>query len=139
MKPAFVVDSSVALAWCFHEEATPATIALFHRMADDIALVPSWWFLELSNVLVLGEKKRRITPAEITEFIEIVDRFNLEIDNEGPGRAFTHLLPSCRTYNLTSYDALYLDLAIRRQLPLATLDKDLRTAAKKLGVKLLGI
>ena len=59
-------------------------------------------------------------------------------DDEGPERAFTQLLPLCRTHQLTSYDALYLELALRRHLPLATLDESLRRAAKKLGIKLLG-
>ncbi|MEX0978014.1 MAG: type II toxin-antitoxin system VapC family toxin, partial [Pirellulales bacterium] len=63
---------------------------------------------------------------------------DLEIDREADDRAFEHLLPICRTHHLTSYDAVYLDLALRRQLPLATLDEPLRKAAKKLGVKLLG-
>jgi predicted nucleic acid-binding protein len=60
------------------------------------------------------------------------------VDSEAPQRAFSHLLPLCRTHKLTSYDAIYLELAVRRRLPLATLDVALRKAAKKLGVKLLG-
>jgi len=138
LKPSFVVDSSVALAWCFRDEATPATRALLQRMGGETALVPAWWFLELTNVIALAERKRRITLEKVAEFIALIQGFDLEIDEEGARRAFTHLLPFCRTYQLTSYDALYLDLALRRQVPLATLDEPLRKAAEKLGVKLLG-
>jgi predicted nucleic acid-binding protein len=138
LKASFVVDSSVALAWCFLDEATPATMVLLQRMGGETALVPAWWFLELTNVLALAERKRRITSAKVAEFIALIGGFDLEIDEEGPGRAFTHLLPLCRAHQLTSYDALYLDLALRRQIPLATLDEPLRKAAEKLGAKLLG-
>lgn len=139
MKPSFVVDSSVALSWCFQDEATPATRALLQRLGDEAALVPAWWFIELTNVLALSERKRRVAPARVAEFIALIESFDLDIDDQGPGRAFTHLLHLCRSHHLTSYDALYLDLAMRRQLPLATLDDQLRSAGKKLGVKLLGI
>lgn len=138
MNPSFVMDSSVALSWCFLDEATPATRKLLARMGDEAALVPGWWFVELTNVLALAEQKGRITSAQVAEFISLIESFNLEIDSEAPQRSFTDLLPLCRTHKLTSYDAMYLDLAVRRQLPLATLDEPLRTAASKLAVKLLG-
>jgi predicted nucleic acid-binding protein len=108
-------------------------------MGGETALVPRWWFLELTNVLALAERKRRITSAKVAEFIALIEGFDLEIDEEGSLRAFTHLLPLCRAHQLTSYDALYLDLALRRQIPLATLDEPLRKAAEKLGAKLLGV
>jgi predicted nucleic acid-binding protein len=138
MTASFVVDSSVALAWCFADEATPATRRLYERMKDESAAVPGLWFIEITNVLAISERKGRITSVKVNEFISLIDRFKLEIDTEAPERAFTHILPLCRAHQLTSYDAVYLDLAVRRQLPLATLDEPLRKAAKKLGVKLLG-
>ena len=72
------------------------------------------------------------------EFISLIESLNIEVDNTGAERAFDSLLPLCRTHQLTSYDALYLELALRRQLPLATLDEPLRQAASALGVSLLG-
>lgn len=138
MTPGFVVDCSVALAWCFLDEATPATQNLFDRMGSESAAVPGWWFVELTNVLVVSERRGRIKPDKTAEFIALVEGFNLEVDDDGPGRAFTHLLPLCRAHELTSYDAVYLELAVRRGLPLATLDEPLRKAAKKLGVAVLG-
>lgn len=137
MNPAFVVDSSVALAWCFEDEATAATRQLLNRMANEAAAVPAWWYIEISNVLALAERKGRITPVKVAEFIALIASLDLEIDVEAPSRAFTHLLPLCRTYHLTSYDAIYLDLAVRRRLPIATLDEPLRKAAKKIGIKVL--
>jgi predicted nucleic acid-binding protein len=138
MSAAFVVDSSVALTWLFKDEATSHTAELLGRLDDETALVPSWWFLELVNVMALAERNRRITPPESAIFIGELLKLDIEVDVEGGERAFSQLLPLCRTHQITSYDAIYLDLAVRRRLPLATLDEQLRKAAKKLGVKLLG-
>ena len=138
MSAAFVVDCSIAIAWLFHDEATLKTAALLKRLATETALVPAWWFIEIANVLAMAERKGRITARQSDAFIADLSKLGIERDNEAPDRAFTHLLALCRTHRLTSYDAIYLDLAIRRSLPLATLDGDLRKAAKKLGVALLG-
>ncbi len=135
---AFVVDSSIAMAWLFHDEATPKTTALLNRLATETAVVPAWWSIEIANVLAMAERKRRITSAQSDAFIADLSKLAIERDDEAPDRAFTHLLALCRTHRLTSYDAIYLDLAIRRSLPLATLDGDLRRTARKLGVSLLG-
>jgi len=134
----FIVDCSIAMAWLFHDEATPKTTALLNRLATETALVPAWWFLEITNVLATAERKGRITPKQSDAFIADLSKLGVERDNEAPDRAFTHLLGLCRAHRLTSYDAIYLDLAVRRSLPLATLDGDLRRAAKTLGVALLG-
>ena len=86
----------------------------------------------------MAERRGRITPAQSDAFIADLSKLGIERDDEAPDRAFTKLLPLCRAHRLTSYDAIYLELAIRRSLPLATLDDDLRKIAKKLGVGLLG-
>lgn len=138
MSAAFVVDCSIAMAWLFHDEATPKTTALLNRLATETALVPAWWFIEITNVLAMAERKGRITSRESDAFIADLSKLGIERDNEAPDRAFTHLFALCRTHRLTSYDAIYLDLAARRSLPLATLDEDLRKAAMKLGMTLLG-
>jgi predicted nucleic acid-binding protein len=138
MSPAFVIDCSIAMAWLFHDEATPKTTDLLNRLATETALVPAWWFIEITNVLAMAERNGRITPTQSDAFIADLSKIGIEQDGEAPDRAFTHLLPLCRTHRLTSYEAIYLDLAIRRSLPLATLDDDLRKTAKKLGVGLLG-
>ena len=139
MSAAFIVDCSVAMAWLFADEATPGTAGLLDRLAGETALVPSWWFVEVTNVIAMAERKRRISPAQSAAFLGDLSRLDIESDGEAPTRAFAHLLPLCRAHQLTSYDAIYLDLAVRRDLPLATLDSALRKAAGKLGVKLLGL
>lgn len=139
MSAAFVVDCSIAMTWLFKDEATPKTAELLNRLATEAALVPAWWFIEVTNVLALAERKGRITAAQSSAFISDLGKLDFDQDDQAPGRAFAHLLPLCRTHQLTSYDAIYLDLASRRNLPLATLDVDLRKAAKKLGIKLLGL
>ena len=138
MSAAFVVDCSIAMAWLFNDEATPKTAALLNRLTTETALVPAWWFIEVTNVLAMAERKGRITPAQSDAFVADIDKLGIERDDEAPDRAFTHILALCRTHRLTSYDAIYLDLAVRCNLPLATLDVDLRKTAKKLGVHLLG-
>jgi predicted nucleic acid-binding protein len=134
---AFVLDCSIAMAWLFRDKATPKTTALLNRLVTETALVPSWWFIEITNVLALAERKGRITPAQSDAFVANLGKLGIERDDEAPDRAFTHLLALCRTHELTSYDAIYLDLAVRRSLPLATLDQDLRRTAEKLGLRLL--
>jgi len=138
MSAALVVDCSMAMAWLFHDEATPKTTALLNRLAVDTALVPAWWFIEITNVLAMAQRKGRVTPTQSDAFIADLSKLGIERDDDAPDRAFTHLLPLCRAYRLTSYDAIYFELAIRRSLPLATLDDDLRKTAKKLGVGHLG-
>ena len=136
-KPSFVIDCSVVMAWCFADESSAASHALLDRMADETAAVPSWLFLEVCNVLALAENKGRITPAQSGEFMALLETLSWQLDQAVASRAFTHLLPLCRAHGLTSYDAVYLDLAMRLHLPLATNDATLRNAAQKVRVKLL--
>jgi predicted nucleic acid-binding protein len=138
MTPTYVVDASLAMAWCFLDEATAVTRSLYEELSETTLVVPAWWYIELTNVLYIAEKNRRIPPDRVAEFIAFVGGLEIEVDGEAPARAFQYLLPLCRAHQLTSYDAMYLDLAGRRKLPLATLDEPLRKAAKKIGVKLLG-
>jgi predicted nucleic acid-binding protein len=138
MSAAFVLDCSLAMTWLFTEEATKETAKLLDRAAAETALVPAFWFLEVANVIVAAERMKRVTLGKSGDFMFQLSRLDIEIEAESPDRAFDHLVPLCRIHSLTSYDAVYLDLALRRRLPLATLDQQLRKAAKKLGVKLLG-
>lgn len=137
MKPAFVLDASIAMAWCFVDEATPATDQLLERMRVEAACVPGWWYLEVTNVLVLAERRRRILADQVAAFVDLIGNFELHVDEVSASSAFTRLLPICRKHNLTCYDAVYLELAWRRQLPLATRDDELRRAARSEGIELL--
>ncbi len=134
----FVIDASVALAWCFADEETDFTRELLLSLRNAApATVPSWWFVELANVLAVSERKGRVTPGQISQFIETIQSLDLDIDEESASRAFDCLLPLCRAHRLSCYDAMYLDLALRKRLPLATLDAALAKAARTLGIKIL--
>ena len=86
----------------------------------------------------MAEKRNQITSADSSMFLELLGDLKLEIDFEFSARAFSHLLPLCRRHRLTSYDAVYLDMGVRRGLPLASLDRDLCQAAVTLGIEVLG-
>lgn len=137
MTAGFVIDCSVAMAWLFQDEATPRTSALLKRLAIETAIVPGWWFIEVANVLAMAERKGRISATQSDAFARDISALRIERDDGAPDRAFHQILALCRSHRLTSYDAIYLDLALRSSLPLATLDEDLRKAAKKLQVDVL--
>lgn len=133
----FVIDASVALAWCFDDEATAATQALLDRFAHEQAEVPSLWHLELANALVLSERKRRITSARTSEFVALITALPIVVDQETSSRALVAVLDLARSERLSAYDASYLELAMRRGVPLATKDSDLAKAAGRVGTILL--
>ena len=137
MRPSVVLDCSVAMAWCFTDQATPQTGALLDRMISELAVVPSLWFLEVGNVLIMAEKRGRISPEDSERFMRLMASLDLRVDSETPGRVFSHLVPLCRAFSLTTHDAVYLDVAQRQGLPLATLDQSLQRAAIVAGVDLV--
>jgi predicted nucleic acid-binding protein len=131
----FVLDCSVAVAWCIDDEAAPATDALLDRARDEGAWVPGLWPLELANVLLQGVRRGRLSANEATARLEILRTLPIQIDEETAGRAWRETLALARTENLTAYGAAYLELALRRGLPLATKDAALRAAALRSGVE----
>ena len=132
-----VIDSSIALTWCFEDEATPETDALFERVRDEGAVVPSLWHLELGNVLVQAEKRGRISAKDIAARLDLIADLPISVDQETTIRAWRETLSIARSEHLTVYDATYLELAARRRLPLLTLDGDLAVAAIRQGVIVL--
>jgi predicted nucleic acid-binding protein len=133
---AFVLDGSVTMVWGFEDEANTYAEAILSRMPGLQAHVPSLWPLEVANALLVGERRQRITPADATRFLAILDAFPIAIDDETAIRAWPDTLHLARAHNLSSYDASYLELAIRLGLPLATLDDKLKAAAQAVGVAL---
>lgn len=129
-----VVDSSIALTWCFEDEASPQTDELFERIRDDGALVPGLWHLELGNVLLQAERRGRITLAEVAMRLALIADLPISVDQETTPRAWREILFLARAEGLTEYDATYLELAERCGLPLMTKDNALADAAKRLGV-----
>jgi predicted nucleic acid-binding protein len=133
----FVLDASVAVAWCFEDESTPAAWELLDRLRTAPGHVPALWALEIGNILLGAEKRRRITQARTVEFLSILGELDVRVDPDLPGRAFRDVLPLARERRLTTYDATYLELAMRLGLPLATKDKALARAAMALRIKTL--
>lgn len=135
----FVVDSSVALTWCFEDEATQATDALLFRLTRDGAHAPSLWPLEVLNVLAMAQRRGRIAPEARQERLALLHSLPITLDAGTAEQAWTMTNLLADRHALTLYDAAYLELAQRLDLPLATLDADLRRAAKALDVPLLGM
>lgn len=132
-----VLDSSLTMAWCFADEQTEQTQALLARLGTEGGVVPSLWPLEVSNVLLVGERRGRVTPAQSAQFVATLRALPIMVDEETSRRAWDQILTLARQHRLSVYDAAYLELALRRGLPLATLDGDLQVAARSLGVVLL--
>ena len=135
----FVVDSSIALTWCFEDEATQAADALLVKLTHDGAHAPSLWALEVLNVLMIAQRCGRITLKERQDRIALLHALPITLDTETAEQAWTITNLLAERHGLTLYDAAYLELAQRLNLPLATLDTDLRTAANAMGVPVLGI
>lgn len=133
----FVLDASVTMAWCFEDEATPETWALLDRLAVEGAFVPGLWALEVGNILTQAERRNRTTAARIRQFVEQLDTLPIRVDDETTSRALGEILALARAEKLTTYDASYLELAMRRGLPLATRDNELHGSANRNGVELL--
>jgi len=136
---AFVLDASVALAWCFVDEATPASDALLDRLADEEAVAPALWRLEVANALAMAERRGRLNVAGLSRSVNLLQQLAIAIDPEGSDRAFRDILDLARSERLTAYDAAYLELALRLGLPLASKHTRLRKAAAGLGLALLGV
>jgi predicted nucleic acid-binding protein len=131
----FVVDASVTLAWCFEDEATPHTEAILDLLIEDTAIVPALWELEVSNVLLLGERRRRLSEAQSARFVALLGQLPIHVDSATVEMGA--VLAAGRRHELTAYDAAYLVLAEREGVALATTDARLSSAAKGAGVDVI--
>ncbi len=132
---AFVVDASMTMAWCFEDEASPRSEAVLDRLHGESAIVPSIWPLEVANVLVVGQRRGRLTFAQSARFVEALDRLPIEVEVRTP--SLGDVVHSGIAHDLSAYDATYLLTAARLGLPLATLDRRLTEAARAAGVSVL--
>jgi predicted nucleic acid-binding protein len=133
----FVVDNSVVMSWCFQDEISPYADFILDRLEEANAFVPSIWPLEVGNVLRIAERHHRLSEADSARFLALLSELPIVIEQEEPERMFKEILALARKHSLSSYDASYLDLAMRKGLNLATLDKDLVAAAKRSRVPLV--
>ena len=137
---AFVLDASVTMAWLLGD-AKPADRGYAETVLDALrsphvqARVPMTWGLEIGNVIARAEAKGLIAEAQSEAFLEMLAGTAVHADDATFGHALTDTLHLARRYGLSSYDASYLELALRAGLPIATLDADLAKAARKAGVK----
>ena len=107
---AFVLDWSIAAAWLFENEATTQTDDLLKQLRNGSAFVPNLWHLELGNILIQAERRKRITSAQISTRLELISRLPIETDTETDSRTFREILILARTETLTTYNAAYLEL-----------------------------
>jgi predicted nucleic acid-binding protein len=131
-----VIDASVALAWCFPDEASDYADGALLALEDRTAMVPAIWSLEIANALLVGERRKRIRQPEVRRFVELLRGLSIVEDGQPFADAVSNILPLAREYDLSAYDAAYLDVAVRRGAPLATLDAALQKAARAAGVKI---
>lgn len=130
----FVLDASVAACWAHHDEQDDRADAAFARLEKERAIAPVHWWFEVRNVLLIGERRARVTGEHVAHFLARLDKFPIDIAGLPDGVA---VLDLARRHRLTFYDAAYLELAKRERFPLATLDRALAAAAQAEGVALV--
>ena len=131
----FVLDCSVTMTWCFNDEATEKTLSLLESLADNrTAYTPGIWTLEVANVLLVAERKKRIRVSDSNRFLSLLKSLPVETESSISLSNIDHITSIGRNYQLSSYDSAYLELAWRKEIPLATLDSKLESAAKRLNI-----
>ena len=137
MSVGFVVDASVGFAWVHQDQATAETDHLLNEIAAGAAVsVPALWFLEMANILLAAQRRQRLTTPQRKAALEKLSALHFLVDEEGSRHAFGKTSGLAEKYGLTIYDATYLELALRRSLPLASRDEALNKAAKQCGLKI---
>lgn len=129
----FVVDNSVVMSWCFKDETSNYASIVLNTLTEAVAVVPSIWPLEVVNVLLVAERQKRLSESDSVRFITLLSQLPILVEYERP-EMMKELLALARANHLSSYDASYLDLAIRNGFPIATLDNRLIEAARKIDV-----
>ena len=133
-----VLDGSATLGWFYPDETTAALSELFDRVVARGAFVPELWKIEVASSLTVGIRRRRITTEDRDEALTDLDSLSINVDRHTGDHVWHETLALADNHRLTVYDATYLELSLRLSLPLATLDDDLRNAALREGVPLLG-
>jgi predicted nucleic acid-binding protein len=135
----FVLDASVALGWIANDPPSPYAVRVMNRLLDgDRAFIPALWHLEVANWFVVALRRKMVDAADSDRYLSALDDvIAAAIDTETTPAQIRKTLETARSFQLSAYDARYLELSLREGLPLATLDKALRKAATRAGVKLL--
>lgn len=130
----FVLDNSVVMSWCFEDETADYGQAVLESFETAEGVVPAIWPLEVGNVLLVAQRKGRLSQAQSVRFLDMIGRLPIVIDPESPSRMLKEILALAREQHLSTYDASYLDLAMRLGLPIASSDTPLLSAAQKCRV-----
>lgn len=133
----FVLDCSVTMAWCFEDETSEYSEAVLELLRTKSAIVPVIWPLEVTNVLLMAMKRKRVSKIKAAGFLDRLNDLPISLANSKPLSAMMSIFELGDEQKITSYDAAYLDLAIAHNTPLATMDKELAQAAKGSKIKLL--
>jgi predicted nucleic acid-binding protein len=131
-----VLDNSVVISWCLEAEQDEYADAVLESLDTGEALAPAVWPLEAGNVLIAAERRQRLNRAATVRFLELLAALPIRVEQESPERMLKEILSLAREQGLSTYDASYLDLAMRRGLPLATRDAALAEAARRCGIPL---
>ncbi|TFH66362.1 MAG: PIN domain-containing protein [Gemmatimonadales bacterium] len=131
----FVLDASVTLAWAFEDEGGEYADAVLKSLRDDEAITTSLWPLEISNGLLVAERKGRIDATSSARFARLLLTLPVIVEPLDRRRVFETIRPLARRYGLSAYDAHYLELSVRWAVPLATLDRKLMAAAEAEGIR----
>ncbi len=134
-----VLDPSLTLSWYFEDERTAAADDVLDQVVDDGAVVPALWRIEVLNAFQMGIRRKRLDSTFRNTALAKLGAMSIVVDTDSDAQAWLTTLQLSDRFRLTAYDAVYLELAQRRGLPLATLDKELRAAGATLGVTLLGL
>jgi predicted nucleic acid-binding protein len=138
LKESLVLDCSIVMAWYFVDESDAYADLVARQLPDRSAFVPMNWPLEVANTLIVGERRKRSTQAQASRMIAYLAALPISVDDETNVRAWNTTLDLARQQGLTAYDAAYLELALRRGLPIASLDDQLKAAAQAVGVPIYG-
>ncbi len=133
----FVLDNSVTMRWCFENSTDPYADTVLQTLAAGQAIVPVLWRYEVSAVLAKAQKDGILTDIKVSALLATLQTLNIQLDRDGADYILTDVHRLAVTHRLTSYDAAYLELAMRKKLPLATLDAELIRACNRTGHPLL--
>ncbi|MEY3235756.1 type II toxin-antitoxin system VapC family toxin [Aquidulcibacter sp.] len=134
---ALILDCSLAMAWCFEDEASPEADAVLDRVRDGGAIVPALWYWEVGNVMTMAQSRGRLNESECAIRLALLAALPIKTDDVGVAKAWHETLSLAKSHGISVYDAAYLELALRQGGELATKDKALDAVANKLGIETL--
>jgi predicted nucleic acid-binding protein len=130
------IDASVALAWCFPDEASNYADSVLLAVENLTVIVPTIWAVEITNALLVGERRKRIRQPEIRRYVDLLKGLSIVEERQRFSETVSNVLPLAREYDLSAYDAAYLDVAVRHEIPLATLDGAMQKACTAAGIEI---